>query len=466
MSREEDDIEGDGKGKIMRSIGWFFGAVILVGALVLIGIFVYNLINSGQGEYIIKEGWTNVQPGVEEGKKGVFGFWEYITHPGAANRDFDSVVIENVDNVNLGVKIDEFNGVSPEFDENKPIQMFARIEMAGISGNNVQEPVLLGCSLEDYKGDFSVEPILLTYYGDGNLYVDSALCNFPRGINIYGSQDIDTKKAVINATSEYTQLVTYRAYFMRNEDYNQLRINNENPFQKYAINYQYLNPLTNEVTSVSTKGPLNIGIGVTKTQPLTEGTEYIPLIVSFKNNLYSGNLVDITDFKLILSNLIELDTNPNACAFVLIEERGDNNVYGLSQYVKEKGFTNLDEYGGDSLSCNFKVVSDFPSDFSDIFYTIFRLEAKYVYSVEKKTNIKIRNSEDDEEDACNYILNEFECINSNSCKPQFIDDEFSNCVKCIYASCSEYKDEESCYNNYCQFSNGCYWSEASCKPNL
>jgi len=451
-------------GEKRNPIAFVFLSIVVLGALFVLVVIVYNLIVSGQGEFVVKETWQNVQPGVSEGKSGLFDFWEYITNPGAANRDFDSVVDENVENSNLGIKIDEFETISPDYDEGRPIQLFARIEMAGISGSQISEEVYLNCSLEDYRGDDGVvEPDKLVYYGDGSVYVDSVLCKFPKGINVYKGK-LDTKKATINATSTYTQLVNYRAYFMRDESYNSLRLLEIEPFEKYGVIYENLNPITKEVKSEMTPGPINIGIGVTKRQPFTEGIEYIPLIVNFKNDQFNGDLKEINNFRFYLSDLIELDNDPNACDFVLIEELGDVNVYGLTDYAKKIKLRELGRYEGNSLVCQFRVAESFPSDFSDLFYTVFRLEVKYDYTITKNANVKIRNLDEDQEDACGYILDEFECMTVSNCRPQYLSANFTNCVKCYYSNCEgEYSDEEKCDNNYCQFKNGCYWDISECK---
>lgn len=444
-------------------IVWIIGIIFIFAFLFVLGYFLYNLISSGQAEVYLKEAWVDAEPGAESVKGGLFGFFEYISNPATARRDFDSVVEKNVDNPNLGVKITEFKGVNPSFEENKPVQLFARIEMASLSGKDKEENVILGCSLEDYNGDSAIEPSTISYYGDGSLYVDSAICKFSRGISVDG-QEVDSKKAVINATSEYKQLVTYRAYFMRLSDYSKLRLAGKDPFKYYGINYPLLMP-GNEVKSLVTDGPLNVGIGVAKSQPFTEGSEYVPLIVSFSNRYFTGNLVEINDFKLILPNLIELENNPNTCDFSLVNSGEDYNEYKLTDYAREVKLKNPDRAGDVSLSCSFRVSNEFPSEFSEIFYTVFRLEAEYTYVTREKFYVEIRDVKDEGVDACNYINDPDECFEASGCRSQTINGEFSNCIKCVYSSCEEEygTDSENCELDPCRLKDGCTFAEGRCR---
>lgn len=136
----------------------------------------------------------------------------------------------------------------------------------------------------------------------------------------------------------------------------------------------------------------------------------------------------------------------------------------MTEYAKQRKLIGKDRFDDVSFSCSFKVSNDFPADFSDIFYTVFRLEAKYSYVVEKKTTVEVRNVEDIGEDACNFIASYDECFEARGCRPQTIGGEFSNCTRCVYSNCAdEYgSNSDNCENDPCQFGN-CVYDGQSCK---
>lgn len=436
----------------------FIGTLLLIVVIAFIGFFIFNLVRSGQAEVYYKEAWTKVEPGAAQAEKGLFGWWEYYTNPEKIRNDFDSQVEENEDNVNLGIKIAEFDPLSPFFNEKKIVQTFARFEMASIS--NEEETVSLACSLEDYRGPVSVEPQSFDYTGNGNLEIRSAICKFPRGVRV--DKKVESKIAQINATSDYYQMATYKAYFIRKDVDNRLRLTADNAFEYYGI----VDPLLKkgkEMTSVVTEGPINIGIGTHTSQPFREGMEYIPLVITF-NNRYLGNLVDIIDFKLVLPSQIELTTDPNACNFRFLRQDGEYNVYGLTPHAMEEKVNDFINYGSSTFHCNFRII-DFPLDSSDFIYTVFRLSTKYKYTIQKKTTVKIYNVDDQEDDdACLYVYDYSECLGIENCRPQMINETFTQCVACTYSNCEdEYSSNEgNCNLDPCNFDN-CYFEDGRCR---
>jgi hypothetical protein len=464
---------GVGGDREQSPIVWFLGLVFVGALLFLIGFFVYNWVVSGQAEGTLKKGWVNVEPGAESAKKGLFDFWRYIVNPAAAREDFDSAVEKNVNNPILGVRITEFEAESPEFYENTPIRTYARVEMAALDkdflgdyfsgevGGEIEVDV--GCGLEDYYGDVEVQPSRLIYYRDGSLYINSVRCIFPEGIRV--NKGVSSKIAHINLSSEYSQVATYRVYFLRKDKYEELRFENVDPFDYYGVTYKYLMP-GNEIKSVVTDGPLDIAIGVPRSQPFVEGTEYIPFIVSIENRDLSGYLAEIDSLLLELPEIVEIDTDPNACDFRLIgrsqEKDGDFNVYEVRRGALERALQNYNRYRGLSFSCSFRVA-EFPSDFSGMFYNVFKVTMNYKFTVQKKTDVVVRNVEESTEDLCNDIDNYDECYSTKMCKPQTINGSFTKCVRCLYSSCeNQYgSNEEKCLDDPCQIGD-CYFDGGKC----
>lgn len=520
----ENVKKGTGKKMSMPNFSTFFRYLIkgfiviaVIGALVLLGMLIFNASRTGVLEVYTDNVVTNLDETVDQG--GFFAFfkkqWDYIQDPSKINT-YQSVVENNQENRNLGVKIVNFEANrQSDYFENDDVRGIAVVQAASLSDDFSE--VVFGCELEDYHGSDSVKPRVVQYFGNGRVERWNVGCDFEGNKISLSQKTLNPKDLTFTATFEAFTIAHYNVYLMERGEFERIAYDlGKSPFDYYEINEPLLG-IADTMTSTTTAGPVNLAIGTDTSQPFTTkgyssisgiatqtysgldgevettfadsdvggetgGSYYFQVAMSAQER--DGKIKKVNSLKLKVPKEIRLIEDRRNCDFVATGEYdGGYSIYELTEYAfNEKvnkdcssealegtGMTELNcmkdfKDRGVQLQCFFEIP-EFSEEWGDIVKTSFVAELDYIYEKEKKESITIRRSStsDSRVDPCSYILKKEECEADQGCKPSISGDSFEGCVSCTENYCSDYKTEGDCKSNYC-LSGNCIWSADECKP--
>ena len=418
---------------LARFVLWcIIGLVILVVVVVLIYGGTYLVANYGVKS---GEGASQVRHGViaaEEPTKGFFSYlrgapgiknvYQALANPEQPVVSFESDVQSNQNNPDLGVKIISFSDPRRINRPGEDIELTGSIKAASLD-DDVKLQVF--CYLENYNHDLPVLADVLGGRAEGNEV--TLFKGAPTSINfncLYrgGVPETDMKRpketrfAKVVVAYQFTTKASERVYFLPRETLDSLDRNNVNPFTQYKVDDPYLKS-DRTITSVSTAGPINLGLAVNFPQPLTVNPRSAyQFFVQLSNNPgFSGSLQKIESLELQVPDVPELSISlqgeqgfsfgrGSRCDFEYAGpgEQGFK-VYTLSperlaEVNRECDLKSLKELAISESQCVdlFKtnplfgckfVVNKVPQ--SGLQFDTFRSTASYVYKVERRAAVDV-----------------------------------------------------------------------------
>jgi len=213
----------------------------------------------------------------------------------------------------LGVKIISFSDPRRINRPGEDIELTGSIKAASLD-DDVKLQVF--CYLENYNHDLPVLADVLGGRAEGNEV--TLFKGAPTSINfncLYrgGVPETDMKRpketrfAKVVVAYQFTTKASERVYFLPRETLDSLDRNNVNPFTQYKVDDPYLKS-DRTITSVSTAGPINLGLAVNFPQPLTVNPRSAyQFFVQLSNNPgFSGSLQKIESLELQVPDVPEL----------------------------------------------------------------------------------------------------------------------------------------------------------------
>lgn len=402
---------------------WLFkfaiGSAIII--LIVIGLMAgFNYFRGGQGASQVTHLTTSIEStGIVSVGKLWFSKATGVTL-GEYNYGFESDIEQTQTDPDLGVKISDLRQVGlPQYGE--PVEMIGTIRAKSPEDDL---KLVVNCKLDD--GDI-IPAIVSSTTSSGNeatlykgqLEVIQASCVFPKGIqpekvtlvrpDAKQSEPIKTsKQARMYADFEYKTKASHNTYFMPSAELSEILKLNKEPFALYKVNDPQLT-YDRKITSITTAGPIKVGIGTLVSQPFVEERPY-SFGITLANNLdWSGNLKKIEQIYVYLPPFLYLDGEKefgekqftSTCAF---DSTGQIDQDGFKIYklkesllaqtnkecdkatLKSLALTEqqcIDLFGKNrdiTFRCNFKAPE---SPGPGLQYDFIRAEAKYIYQTEK-----------------------------------------------------------------------------------
>jgi hypothetical protein len=339
---------------------------------------------------------------------------------GNYNYGFESDIEQTQTDPDLGVKISDLRQVGlPQYGE--PVEIIGTIKAKSPEDDL---KLIVNCRLDD--GDL-IPAIVSSTTSSGNeatlykgqLEVIQASCVFPKGIQpekvtmvrpgTKQTEPIKTsKQARMYADFEYKTKASHNTYFMPSAELSEILKLNKEPFTLYKVNDPQLT-YDRKITSITTAGPIKVGIGTLVSQPFVEDRPY-SFGITLANNLdWSGNLKKLEQIYVYLPPFLYLDGEKefgekqftSTCAF---DPTGQIDQDGFKIYkIKESllAQTNkecnketlkslslteqqcIDLFGKNrdiTFRCNFKAPE---TQGQGLQYDFIRAEAKYIYQTER-----------------------------------------------------------------------------------
>ncbi len=409
-----------------------------------------------------------------------------LIHPGRATT-YTSIVEQNEDNQQLGVKIVSFSGTPSEYlvnpGDTPPIRATAVIEASSLGTSSFD--VAFDCSMNDLSGDMVVQPENITFPPGKTVYRRTIFCSIPDdGYVSLNAGKLNTKRIDFDVLFDALAYATYDAYLMRSSIYMAFESEEIDPWIYYLGQRPDNLRLGNVVVSRTTAGPINLGIGTPNNQPFLDDNSLIPLQVSLTPS-WRGNIKYVKSITLRIPPEIELEENPLFCDFQFTGDYdGEYKLYELTPYALNEKLNKdcspeaiagtglseascMEHFKSDlQLQCNM-YVPPFDLDMSNFYLAPIVAEADYVFSLERSTNVNIRTyATDTDTNVCKYY-DETACKNTEGCKPEYSNDEFDACIMCSEKNCQDYDSQEDCDNDYCQVANAeCKFENGFCDEQL
>ncbi len=487
-------VEGVGSGEPLfggrlsgafgRVLKFFLGFIIIV-AFVFFIIFVVQSIRTGTAGTITERGLVAFEetgvPKVAEW--GLSDTWDLIWSGGQSQlrNEFiwESEVIENEYNDDLGVNIEGFESTNPHYFSYDPIKIVGEIEAFSLKDETTLKYT---CELEDYDGNVVVEPEEYLIYKDQGKEFTTVSCSFNDGFDVDKEEEREeeSRTATLRVAYDFVSKAFLTVYLMDSDVLKSIKGNGQNPFDKYGIRDPHLKS-DDRTQSRVTDGPINVGIGIHQSQPLSEDTPSNLKVTLTRQSIWSGHLDEVKSLRVHVPLLIELDENINFCDFRntgMVDYHGFSIYEVTDQVLKNK--VNIDcgessfvrlAYGITSeecrrrykdrivLSCDFDVL-DVP-EYQYLFATQIHVETDYVYEDEKKEVVTVLKREI-EEDLC-QDLDLLACEDTVGCRPIYGQDyQLIRCETCPpgWRYCSNYP-VAVCEDDPCKL-GGCVLQEGQC----
>src|SRR3989344_3420117 len=403
-----------------------FGVTVI---LIYGGFYVVTnyLVKSGEGVSQVKHGTV----AVEEPAKGIKGFlrsapgiskvYNAIVTPEQPVVSFESDVQSNKENKNLGVKIVQFSDLK-KF--NRPGE---DLEITGsIQASSLQDETKLQvfCKMENYEQEALKNAEVLGGRASGNevtLYKDENTffnfnCIFPNGIPADKmKRPKETRFVTAVVVYEFLTKATQKIYFFPRQTIDSLERSGTNPFDYYSVDDPQLSS-DRKIKSISTAGPLNLGLAVDFPQPLTSNPNSVyQLFVQISNNPgFSGNLQNIKNLEVQVPDVSELNIalqgepdfglgSSSACDFEYVgpgeegfklyrlkpEKLDEVNRECSSKSLKELALSEqqcIDLFKRPIFRCKFRV-NRVPE--SGLQFDTIRATADYTYEIDRRTAVDV-----------------------------------------------------------------------------
>ncbi|MBT3394909.1 hypothetical protein HOA59_01780 [archaeon] len=447
---------------------------VLIVVLLIVGVlFLFNVWRSGAASTMTKEGLVALDDSGIPIKKDLFNFWNVFWNPADISDQFkwESEVVENELNVDLGVDIISFEKTKNKFMSGEAIYLTGVVEAASLKKDGMN--VSFSCELEDYDSEQEVYPEGFVVYGEGIVRRQDVSCLFPSGI-IANKEEV-AKKVTLNSWYDFVTISTYRMYFMDSEILESFLVEGIDPFvnNKYHVTDSLLIKPANIMRSRITEGPIDIRLSSETSQPFSSSNNFVNFNVDLINT-GDGNLKKVNSLKLYIPFAIEFGQDIRFCDFVDSGEiDGQFKIYEIGESaLKDKVNVDcsvnqlysfeqdcIDDYNDINLRCNFRVLPLPEGD--DFFVSLIKAESDYSYEVKKNEVITIVQTE--VRDICGDISDEDGCISAVGCMVNYDGLDFGSCETCPSSiiSCEGYEGEVSCNNDVCGFSN-CVFNDELC----
>ncbi len=339
-------------------------------------------------------------------------------YPGEYNPYSIDSTVERTAGKDIGVKILEFKPITDFFRPNSPVRFLGRIKAQGLDKNT---EIQAFCYLEDYNelhhAGEPIEAVLTGFGAAGNRGLIpkdqpaefQVQCNFQNGIA--ADKQVTSKEAKLIVVYDFETKAYQRLWFMEKGALASLQGQGVNPFELYEINDPLLDS-ERKTRSITTPGPINLGLAVDIPQPLTDLTPYL-LMVQISRSFDVGNLQRLSNLRILIPSTEELNIELSGevdlvgnvqCDF---EYAGQSEIQGYKEYRlaqhkieetnKDCNKATLRELAISERDCieYFKeplYLCNFVADTSPQILTsdTIRASAEYTYKLEKKAVADIR----------------------------------------------------------------------------
>lgn len=413
-----------GKGVVLKTI-WNILKFILISALGIIiifggilgGLFVYNYFyRAGEGASILKHAGVGLEETGVAGaaKLGVLDIFKVALNPEKAGAiyGFQSEIEDNADKKELGVKMTNLEQVGGRAFSGKDVIIRGVITAQSLTSELTSS---VRCEMDGYKGDAKVE--ISGTEGDSiKIYKDvpqtfTATCVFPNGITVDDLSKIKlTKIAKMYVAYDFTTKAMHNTYFLSKKSADSLISKGVDPFVYYKVSDPLLKS-DRTVRSVTTQGPVNLGIGTFDSQPFSENIPYYLGVTLTNNNDWFGNLKELKDVLLYMPPNINLAGEGGIqgdCDFYNTGDLDEDGfkVYSLNsnkleqankdcskkalseQLIGEEQCLNLFK-NNINYMCKFVIAEGLDED--NIFKDIMRVESSYIYETSKSVAVDVYN---------------------------------------------------------------------------
>lgn len=396
---------------IIKPLITVFIFVVLIGVVVLAGIFIYNLNRTGTTSTLYESGQAAVDnTGFFDGVKKIFSEGVGVVfNPEKLYDDysFESDIEQNEQNDRLGILVKhESTGPGRNYKSNEIVSVPILVEGASLEKTDVT----FNCLANKEEVEVISEPIILKMQQNQEEYVVSTrvACEYDAG-ELVGEKAINSFSTYGIAEYEFENEASLRFYIYPGE------IIGENPLVASEIVDQDPQIIREgrayKTKSRATAGPANLGIGIFDGQPLNPGGSAITTsgeIVGY-NGLVSlsprprwdGGITDIIEINLYAPEEVEITAKSD---FEPTGRLGENDFveYSLKKSVidetrsvcegvsEQKCIENME----DAANFEFELkVKDINRE-EGVYHTYLRSTAKYVYSsVGSKRAINVENEQ-------------------------------------------------------------------------
>ena len=261
---------------------WIIGAAFalaIIFVLIIAGLVFFNISQTGVGQTAYKHGEVALKDTpIAATLKIINPKLANLIVPGQAGEisteySFESEIIENAENKNLGVKVTSFKQYRPTL-EGEDIEVIASLEGASLDQDT---EINVFCSLEDYQKGELIPASLAGSNAQGNKALipkgDSSIlqasCFFPGGLDIDAA--IAAKEAKLVVLFDFKTKALYEFSFINDAELSALQLSNRDPFEVHS-------ELPKTKKSITTAGPVNLGIGSLFPTPWTNrGTRRVDI---------------------------------------------------------------------------------------------------------------------------------------------------------------------------------------------
>ncbi len=423
---------GEGRGIIPDWVKKIFGlglkftfGLLIIGIVIVTLILGFNWYQTGVGGV----GVTHAQvAGKEVGlpiltKLGLRDAYLAVVSPEQllVQSSFESDIEKNAANVNLGVRIKNFETIGKVFTD-QAFSMVGTIEAESLPD---AIELFVTCNMEDYQNNFPVPAEIslpgavnnLARINKGIKEVIQATCTFPEGVRIEDSDQVITaKQASMHVAYNFETKASHKTYVLDIGELQKFKSRDQDPFDFYKVSDPQLTG-KRTIKSKATPGPINLAIGTYQSQPFTQDTPYWLGVTIANNAEWRGNLQKLNSLELQVPDFISLESDPEfgrsaqpaTCDFTSTGKTiQDGNlkykVYELKNEVLEKVNKNCDikslkdtvltrqtciDLFKISLDfrCRFKLSKDLQSP--TLTYDAIGAKAKYIYETEKNAAVNI-----------------------------------------------------------------------------
>lgn len=449
--------------------------LILFGLIVLAGIFVVRSFQTGAAAGVGKTSLVTVeQTGAPAAKTGIGGIWDTIWNPQKTLQDpWQSEVEKNANNEELGVKLTDISSKNSIYGPGDPIEITSTAKINSLKDKTT---IATACDLEDYNGEIIPTDPITAY--KNQLQITTLKCLFADGFK--GTKELSTKFATLKADYDFITKATLKIYLLKKDVLDLLLQQNKDPFENLQ---EPLLTAGNVIASQFTEGPIDLGIRIRESQPLTTERSYHLEVRLANREEYFGNLKSVKSINLFIPKEISLSDDVRFCDF---KDTGQEDETGLykeytvrddvltnkinidcsKEALKNKDLTPEDcihlYHDEVKVSCDIQV-NELPED-GRMFFDRIKADADYVYETRKRTTVKIsKDISTTNAHACETFTTESQCKVSGCITKYDSTNKFLRCETCPiqWTSCKDY-NQQYCGQDPCNFGN-CQWSGTACK---
>lgn len=404
-------------GRIIKFIFLFMVGIIIIVGVILGGLFTYNYFyRAGEGVSTLKHAGVGLEKTgiIAAGKLGILDIIGVAINPEKArvSYGFESDIEEDSIKRDLGVEITSLEQVGGRaFSGNDLI-------IRGVVTAETSEEELIAkarCNMEGYEGDVKAE--ISGVSGDSiDLFKDipqtfTVTCTFPNGVTLKDlSKTRITKIAKLFVEYDFITKAMHKTYFLSKTNANSLIAQGVDPFVYYNIRDPLLKS-DRTVRSVTTKGPINLGIGTFDSQPFSENVPYFFGVTLINNDDWFGNLKELNELSLYMPPNIKLAGEGDFSGDCDFYYTGSTDRYGFKIYSLDHD--KIEQANKDcskealvkqlmtedkclnffknnlNYMCKFMVVEDLSDE--SIFKDFMRAEIDYVYETSSSVAVDIYN---------------------------------------------------------------------------